>query len=129
MYAVIFRAELNEIDDSYAAIADRMRELAMNEFGCTAYTSCMEGNNEITISYWPGKEAIQAWKNNPEHQQAQDRKLAGVWGGEALRFCKMQALHLGPALHQNAISACTAVAQKSTKLCQTGPNEGFIRFP
>ena len=52
-------------------MADRMRELAINEYGCIEFTSCTEGNSEIAISYWPNKEAIQAWKNNPEHQQAQ----------------------------------------------------------
>ncbi|MGB5326237.1 MAG: antibiotic biosynthesis monooxygenase [Pseudomonadales bacterium] len=71
MYAVIFKAEVNEIDEAYSAMASRMRELAINEYGCTEFTSCMEGNNEIAISYWPSKEAIKAWKNNSEHQQAQ----------------------------------------------------------
>ena len=33
--------------------------------------------------------------------------------------------HMAPGLHQNATSACTAVVQKPTKLCQTGSNGGF----
>lgn len=71
MYVVIFKAEVNKIDEAYGEMAARMRELAINEYGCTEFTSCMEGNQEIAISYWPSKEAIQAWKNNSEHQQAQ----------------------------------------------------------
>ena len=71
MYAVIFRAELNKIDNAYAEIANRMRELATKEYGCTEFTSCIEGNSEIAISYQPNKAAIEAWKNNPEHQKAQ----------------------------------------------------------
>ena len=71
MYAVIFRAQIREFDESYSKMADRMRELAINEYGCIEFTSCTEGNNEIAISYWPNKEAIQAWKNNPDHQKAQ----------------------------------------------------------
>jgi len=71
MYAVIFKAEVNKLDKAYSEMASRMRELAINEYGCTEFTSCMEGNSEIAISYWPSKEAIQVWKNNPEHQQAQ----------------------------------------------------------
>ena len=39
---------------------------------CIEFTSCTEGNTEIAISYWPNKESIRAWKNNPEHQQAQE---------------------------------------------------------
>ena len=71
MYAVIFRAEVKKIDESYLEMANRMRELAINVYGCIQFTSCTEGSNEIAISYWPSKEAIHAWKNSPEHKQAQ----------------------------------------------------------
>ena len=71
MYAVIFKAEINEIDQLYSDTADRMRELAINEYGCTEFTSCTEGAFEIAISYWPSREHIKAWKSNPEHRQAQ----------------------------------------------------------
>lgn len=71
MYAVIFRAEVKEFDRLYSDMASRMRELAINEYGCIEFSSCTEGNSEIAISYWPSKEAIHAWKNNPEHKQAQ----------------------------------------------------------
>ena len=71
MYAVIFKARVREFDESYSNMVDRMRELAINEYGCIEFTSCTEDNSEIAISYWPNKEAIQAWKNNPEHQQSQ----------------------------------------------------------
>ena len=72
MYAVIFKAEINEIDEEYSIIANRMRELALNKYGCIEFTSCMEHNYEIAVSYWHTKEAIKEWKNNTEHQQAQD---------------------------------------------------------
>ena len=72
MYAVIFKAEINELDDSYLKIAKRMRELAIKDYNCIEFTSCTEGNTEIAISYWLNKEAIRAWKKNPEHQQAQE---------------------------------------------------------
>lgn len=71
MYAVIFRAKIDEIDSEYSERADRMRELAINEYGCTEFISCTEGDTEIAISYWQSKEQIQAWKNNSEHQEAQ----------------------------------------------------------
>ncbi len=71
MYAVIFKAKINKIDEEYSILANRMRELAIKEYGCIEFTSCMEGNNEIAVSYWPSKAAIRAWKNNSEHQQAQ----------------------------------------------------------
>lgn len=71
MYAVIFKAEINKLDSEYLAMAERMRDLAINEYGCTEFSACTEGNNEIAISYWPSQEHINAWHNNPEHKVAQ----------------------------------------------------------
>jgi heme-degrading monooxygenase HmoA len=72
MYAVIFSAETNELDQSYSDTAARMRELAKNKYGCIAITSVTERNQEITISYWGTQEQITAWKQDPEHLQAQE---------------------------------------------------------
>ena len=72
MYAVIFKAEISEIDEAYSQMASRMRELAINQYSCTGFTSCMEGDQEIAISYWPSKDAIRAWKKNAEHMHAQE---------------------------------------------------------
>lgn len=71
MYAVIFKAEINQLDSDYQAMAERMRELALNEYGCIEFTACTEGRSEIAISYWQTKEDISAWKADLEHQQAQ----------------------------------------------------------
>ncbi|NIB42701.1 antibiotic biosynthesis monooxygenase [Pseudomaricurvus alkylphenolicus] len=71
MYAVIFKAEVREFDETYFETANRMRDLALNEYGCTEFTACTEGNSELAISYWPDKDKIRAWKNNPEHRKAQ----------------------------------------------------------
>ena len=72
MYAVIFRAEINELNESYLKMANRMRELAIKDYNCIEFTSCFEGNYEIAISYWHDKEAIRTWKNDPEHLEAQE---------------------------------------------------------
>ena len=71
MYAVIFRAEINRLDQQYLDTAQKLRELALNQYGCTEFTSCTEGDYEIAISYWPNLEHIKAWKNNSQHLQAQ----------------------------------------------------------
>ena len=71
MYAVIFEARIRTLDESYQETAARMRDLAMEEYGCTAFTACTEGDTEIAISYWPSLEAISAWKQDPRHLQAQ----------------------------------------------------------
>lgn len=71
MYVVIFRAKIKEFDAEYSATAERMRELAFNEFGCMDFVSMSEGDNELTLSYWPDEDNIQRWRAHPEHRQAQ----------------------------------------------------------
>ena len=71
MYAVIFTAKIGGLDDGYSRLAARMRQLALEEYGCTQFTSCSEGDQEIAISYWPSLEQIQAWKQNSKHLAAQ----------------------------------------------------------
>lgn len=85
-FAVIFKAELkgvithgdNAATKSYLKTAERMRSLAINDYGCLDFISVQEGGNEISISYWENEQAILAWKNNPEHQSAQ-HKGAKEW--------------------------------------------------
>ena len=71
MYAVIFRAEMASLDEAYADTARRMRELAMERYGCRDFVACTEGDTEIAISYWDSEEQILAWKRDPEHRAAQ----------------------------------------------------------
>jgi len=71
MYAVIFRAKTKKLDKTYFETAKRMRELALNEYGCLEFTAVTEGENEIAISYWDSLEQIKKWKQNSEHLRAQ----------------------------------------------------------
>ncbi len=71
MYVVIFRATIRNLDAEYTAVAARMRELALGQFGCIEFHSVTEGINEVSLSYWPSEESIQAWKAHPEHLLAQ----------------------------------------------------------
>lgn len=71
MFVVIFRATVRQLDSEYSALAARMRELALTRFGCTEFHSLMEGNEEVALSYWPDEESIVAWRQHPEHVEAQ----------------------------------------------------------
>ena len=71
MYAVIFKAEINKLDSRYTKMAEQMRTLAMEKYGCTDFISVTEGNQEIAISYWQTTQQIQAWKQDAEHLVAQ----------------------------------------------------------
>ena len=72
MYAVIFRAEINELDEKYNSTAKHMRELAISKYGCSEFISTTEGNIEIAISYWETQEQIKEWKKDKEHIKAQN---------------------------------------------------------
>ncbi|MFT4614740.1 MAG: heme-degrading monooxygenase HmoA [Bacteroidia bacterium] len=71
MYAVIFRATVANMDDDYIVTAQRMRELALSRFGCVEFVSAHEGDQELAISYWESEEEIIAWRQHPEHLEAQ----------------------------------------------------------
>lgn len=72
MYAVIFRAKTGVQDEEYLKTVARMRELAVNKYGCLDFVSATEGDQEIAISYWPGEHSIQQWKSDAEHTLAQE---------------------------------------------------------
>ena len=71
MYAVIFKAKTNKTDQAYTDTVNCMRKLAVNTYGCIEINSYTQDDVELTISYWPSKDHIKKWKNNPEHQRAQ----------------------------------------------------------
>ena len=71
MFAVIFRATLVAPDQEYLDSAQRLRELAMDRYGCLDFISLSEGEHEIAISYWESESAIAAWREDPEHRRAQ----------------------------------------------------------
>jgi heme-degrading monooxygenase HmoA len=71
VYVVIFRAKVKAFDDEYTRVAARMRELALNEFGCLDFQAVSEGSDEVALSYWPDEVSIRAWKSHSEHVLAQ----------------------------------------------------------
>ena len=71
MFAVIFKAEIQQLDDEYIKTAGHLRQLAFEKYGCSQFDSYTEGGREVAISYWSSLEDIQAWKADPEHRAAQ----------------------------------------------------------
>ena len=71
MYVVIFRARIRAFDDEYSRTAERMRELALSQFGCLDFHAVSDGTHEVTLSYWPDEASIRAWRAHPEHRAAQ----------------------------------------------------------
>ena len=69
---MIFTAEMAADVTGYAAMAQRMNELVQEQPGYIGKYHRMEGNREITISYWEDLDSVKAWKAHPEHRAAQE---------------------------------------------------------
>ena len=69
-YAVIFSSLQSDDAEGYAETAARMVELAAQQPGFLGIESAREGLG-ITVSYWSDLESIKNWKQNSEHQLAQ----------------------------------------------------------
>ncbi len=72
MYAVIFRADINKFDQRYSEMASRIRDLAIDKYGCKEFISVTEGEQEIAISYWHDQVQIKKWKADSEHLVVQE---------------------------------------------------------
>lgn len=76
MYAVIFKAEMNELSDNdteiYMKMAKELRTLARQEYACIEFNSVLEDRQEISISYWENLEQIKHWRQNYKHLIAQE---------------------------------------------------------
>jgi len=71
VYGVIFRAVIRELDQEYLDLAEQLRNLAIETYGCKEFCAYTEGDQEVAISYWDTEEQIKNWKLDPLHQQAQ----------------------------------------------------------
>lgn len=71
MYIVIFKSEINTLDQDYFTLAKQLRKLAFDKYHCIDFISLTENNQEITLSYWKSEKDILAWKKDALHIKAQ----------------------------------------------------------
>jgi heme-degrading monooxygenase HmoA len=71
-YAVIFTSVRQDGDNGYGDAAKNMLQLASQQPGFLGFETARQDIG-ISVSYWSTLEAIQAWKENLEHRQAQSR--------------------------------------------------------
>ena len=90
MYAVIFTAEIAEIDEQYFSMAKKMRDKAISEYNCIEFTSVCEGGQEIAISYWPDRGSIRLWKEDAEHLVAQNLGIRKWYQSYAVKVVKVE---------------------------------------
>ena len=71
-YAVIFTSTRTEGNHGYAAMSDRMIELAEKQPGFLGVEHAREDLG-ITVSYWKDLESIKNWKHHAEHSIARQK--------------------------------------------------------
>jgi heme-degrading monooxygenase HmoA len=88
-YAVIFTSTRTEIEAGYTEMAQQMVELAKTQTGSMGVESA---RNEIgiTVSYWESIEAIQNWKANMEHLEAQKNGRTTWYKNYKVRIAKVE---------------------------------------
>jgi heme-degrading monooxygenase HmoA len=97
VYVVIFRARIRRPDAEYAAMAARMRELALQQFGCLEFHAVTQGEHEVALSYWPDEVSIRAWKAHPEHLLAQRAGRERWYQFYSVQVARIERDYRGPA--------------------------------
>lgn len=88
-YAVIFTSKRTNIDLDYNEIAQKMVELAQQQEGYLGIESAREEIG-ITVSYWKSLEAINLWKRNLDHIQAQRNGIANWYENYTVRIALVE---------------------------------------
>jgi heme-degrading monooxygenase HmoA len=97
-YAVIFTNMISEDDFGYAAMADKMEEMAAQQPGFIGIESTRDAEGlGITVSYWKDEAALKAWKNVAEHLFAQEQGKARWYDHYITRVAKVERAYGGPA--------------------------------
>lgn len=88
-FVVIFKADIQHLDQQYFATAQRMREKALSQFHCQHFAALTENDQEIALSYWNSLEDIQAWHQDSEHQAAQQLGKDVWYRHFSVEICKI----------------------------------------
>ena len=88
-YAVVFTSIRTDVIDGYGETAERMLELARSMPGFLGVDSAREDVG-ITVSYWKSLDDIKAWKQHPEHVEAQRKGREEWYDSFSTRICKVE---------------------------------------
>jgi heme-degrading monooxygenase HmoA len=96
-YAVIFTSQRTEGDYGYAAMAQTMYELSLEQPGCLGAESTRgEDGLGITVSYFADEASIGAWQQNARHLVAQRLGKERWYSHYELRVAKVERAYCGP---------------------------------
>lgn len=90
MITVVFRSRLRDEDDEeYAALAPRMLELARATPGFVAFASFTSDDGErLALAHFESLEAVDAWREQAEHVEAQRRGRERFYSGYTIEVCE-----------------------------------------
>lgn len=71
-----------------------MEELAKQQPGFIGIESA-RGEVGITVSYWESEKAILEWRNNTEHQVAQQKGKEEFYQSYSVKICKVERSYKG----------------------------------
>ena len=89
MYVVIFTAKIAELGPNYSDLASKLRDRAINDYGCTEFISATQGKQEIALSYWPDLESIKRWKTDELHLEAQQLGKSTWYQNYRVDICEL----------------------------------------
>ena len=93
MYAVIFEVKVKaDGKDEYLSIASKLKEQLINMEGFISierFSSLVEEGKILSLSFWEDEEAINNWKSNLDHIQAQTKGKNQLFEGYRIRVAKV----------------------------------------
>ncbi len=96
-YAVIFSSQRSRDDFDYAAMSERMMDLARGQPGFLGSESTRDSDGfGITVSYWASQEAIAAWKAHGEHLVAQAMGISTWYTHYEMRVARVERAYRKP---------------------------------
>lgn len=87
-YAVIFTSLRKEGDHGYAEMSRRVLKELQGQSGFLGYEGARQDIG-VTVSYWESLAAIQAWRENPVHREAQ-QAYDDWYADSRIRVCKVE---------------------------------------
>lgn len=88
-YAVIFTSITKEQDPGYSEMGEWMEKLVVSQPGYLGHESARSGLG-ITVSYWESLTAIKHWKDNIDHQTAQQLGRRKWYETYKIRIAKVE---------------------------------------
>lgn len=90
MVVVVFRSRLRESNaDAFQALAERMHALASAMPGFISYKVYVgEDGERVSIHEWESAEHLRAWREHPEHRQAQAMGREEFYSDYTLYVCE-----------------------------------------